>query len=223
MAAEATRGEKPEPKDRVLIGIAGGTGSGKTTVAKAIDRELPGNHIALISQDNYYLDQSHLPFEERVKINYDHPDAFDWPLLLEHLEALRAGRSIERPAYDFATHSRKPGTVPVRPARVIVLEGIMALVEPRVREIMDIKIFVDTDADVRFIRRLVRDTRERGRTLDQVVAQYCSIVRLMHMEFVEPSKRYADLIVPEGGFNRVAVDLIVTKVRSILSAPPTGI
>jgi len=218
MLEEGGADANPAHRDRVLIGIAGGTGSGKTTVAEAIDRELPGNHIALLSQDMYYLDQGRLPFEERVRINYDHPDAFDWPLLLSHLDALRSGNAIERPVYDFATHARRSDTVTVRPARVIVLEGIMALVDARVRALMDIKIFVDTDADVRFIRRLLRDTKERGRSLDQVVAQYCDVVRLMHMEFVEPSKRYADLIVPEGGFNRVAVDLIVTKVRAILNA-----
>ncbi len=212
-----TRDVEPNGRPRVLIGIAGGTGSGKTTVAEAIGDQLCGNHIALISQDNYYLDQGHLPFEERIRINYDHPDAFDWDLLLEHLRMLRQGRPIERPVYDFAAHSRKPETVVVRPSRVVVLEGIMALVDARVREIMDIKIFVDTDADVRFIRRLTRDLRERGRSLDSIVDQYQSIVRLMHMEFIEPSKRHADIIVPEGGFNRVAVDLIVTKIRSILN------
>lgn len=208
----------PYLRRRVLIGIAGGTGSGKTTVAESIGRQLANSDLAVISQDNYYLDQSHLCPADRARINYDHPDAFDWDLLLEHLEMLRRGESIQRPSYDFATHSRRGETMPIRPAKVIVLEGIMALADARVRALLDIKIFVDTDPDVRFIRRLQRDVKERGRTLDSVILQYLDVVRLMHMEFVEPSKRHADLIVPEGGFNRVAVDLIVTKIRAILDS-----
>jgi len=219
----AARSDGPEgaggsASRRVLMGIAGGTGSGKTTVAEAIIRQLSSEDVIIISQDNYYRDRAELPLEERAKINYDHPDAFDWPLLLDHLHALRDGHGAEGPLYDFATHTRRRETVFLRPAKVIFLEGIMTLVDPRVRSLLDIKIFVHTDSDVRFIRRLERDVRERGRTLDSVISQYLNIVRPMHRQFVEPSRHYADLIVPEGGFNRVAVDLIVTKVRAILAA-----
>jgi len=200
----------------MLMGIAGGTGSGKTTVAKMIRRQISEEEVVIISQDMYYLDHSDLPVEEREKINYDHPDAFDLPLLLEHLSELKAGKVVNRPSYCFTTHTRLKETVRIKPADVIILEGIMALVMPAVRDLLDIKIFVDTDPDVRFIRRLTRDIRDRGRTVPSVIDQYLNIVRLMHLEFVEPSKRYADVIVPEGGFNLVAVDLIVTKIRSIL-------
>ena len=154
--------------------------------------------------------------EEREKINYDHPDAFDHALLLRQLKDLREGRSIQRPIYCFTTHTRLGETVRIKPTHVVILEGIMALVDPEIRKLMDIKIFVDTDADVRFIRRLSRDIKDRGRSVQSVIDQYLRVVRLMHLEFVEPSKRYADIIVPEGGFNTVAVDLIVTKIRSIL-------
>lgn len=200
----------------MLIGIAGGTGSGKTTVAKAIRRELSEEEVIIISQDMYYLNNSHLPPEQREKINYDHPDAFDNQLLIQQLTDLKKGRQNERPVYCFTTHLRLTETVPIKPAHVIILEGIMVLVNPEIRELLDIKIFVDTDADVRFIRRLSRDIKERGRSVQSVIDQYLHVVRLMHMEFVEPSKRFADVIVPEGGFNKVAVDLIVTKIRSIL-------
>jgi len=197
------------------MGIAGGTGSGKTTVAKAVSRHLSEESVVIISQDMYYLDKSHLPMEEREKINYDHPDAFDTDLLTRQLASLRAGKSVERPIYCFATHTRLKETLLIKPARVIILEGIMVLANPEVRDLLDIKIFVDTDPDVRFIRRLSRDIKERGRSVQSVIDQYLKIVRLMHMEFVEPSKRFADIIVPEGGFNKVAIDLIVTKIRSI--------
>jgi uridine kinase len=200
----------------MLIGIAGGTGSGKTTVAKAIRRELSEEEVVIISQDMYYLNNSHLPPEEREKINYDHPDAFDNDLLIRHLNDLKEGKRIQRPVYCFTTHLRLEETVPIKPTHVIILEGIMVLVNPEIRDLLDIKIFVDTDPDVRFIRRLSRDIKERGRSVQSVIDQYLRIVRLMHMEFVEPSKRFADVIVPEGGFNKVAVDLIVTKIRSIL-------
>jgi uridine kinase len=200
----------------MLIGIAGGTGSGKTTVAKAIRRELSEEEVVMISQDMYYLNNSHLPPEQREKINYDHPDAFDNELLIQQLTDLKEGCQVQRPVYCFTTHLRLAETVPIKPAHVIILEGIMVLVNPDIRDLLDIKIFVDTDADVRFIRRLSRDIKERGRSVQSVIDQYLRIVRLMHMEFVEPSKRFADVIVPEGGFNKVAVDLIVTKIRSIL-------
>ena len=199
------------------MGIGGGTGSGKTTVAKAIRNELSDKDVVILSQDMYYLDHSHIPMEEREKINYDHPDAFDNALLIRHLKNLREGNEIHRPIYSFTTHTRLKETVLVKPARVIILEGILVLANPDVRDLLDVKIFVDTDADVRFIRRLTRDMKERGRSVQSVIDQYLHVVRLMHMEFVEPSKRFADIIVPEGGFNRVAVDFIVTKIRSILN------
>ncbi len=200
-----------------LIGIGGGTGSGKTTVAKEIRRDLSEEEVVIISQDMYYLDNSHLPLKEREKINYDHPDAFDNSLLIRHLSDLKEGRSIQRPIYCFTTHTRLAETLLIKPCHVVILEGIMALVDPNVRNLLDIKIFVDTDPDVRFIRRLTRDIKERGRSVQSVIDQYLRIVRLMHLEFIEPSKRYADIIVPEGGFNKVAIDLFVNNIRSILN------
>lgn len=200
----------------MIIGIAGGTGSGKTTVGNAIIDQLNQKEVVIISQDCYYLDRSDLPPAEREKINYDHPDAFDNRLLISHLKQLMAGKPVERPVYSYVTHSRLKETVPIQPVRVVILEGIMVLVDPNVRELMDIKLYVDTDADVRFIRRLTRDIEERGRSVNSVIQQYVNVVRLMHMEFVEPSKRYANIIVPEGGYNEVAVDIIVTKIKSIL-------
>ncbi len=202
---------------RLIIGIAGGTGSGKTTVANAIVQELNEKDAVIIGQDCYYLDRSDLPPEEREKINYDHPDAFDNELLIKHIKALREGKRIERPIYDYKTHTRSKETVTIHPAKIIIIEGIMVLVNPQLRELMDIKIFVDTDPDVRFIRRLTRDINERGRSIESVIKQYLDVVRLMHLEFVEPSKRYADIIVPEGGFNRVAVDIITAKIKSVIN------
>jgi len=201
---------------RMIIGIAGGTGSGKTTVGNAIIDQLNQKEVVIISQDCYYLDRSDLPPDEREKINYDHPDAFDNRLLISHLKQLMAGKPVERPVYSYVTHSRLKETVPIQPVRVVILEGIMVLVDPNLRELMDIKLYVDTDADVRFIRRLTRDIEERGRSVNSVIQQYVNVVRLMHMEFVEPSKRSANIIVPEGGYNEVAVDIIVTKIKSIL-------
>jgi len=200
----------------VLIGLTGGTGSGKTTVAKTIIEELGHDNIVLIQQDSYYKDQSHLSFEERIKTNYDHPFAFDTELLIEHLEELMAGKSIEKPVYDFSIHTRKEETVTINPCDVIVLEGILVLENEQLRDMLDIKIYVDTDNDVRFIRRLLRDTKERGRTMDSVVNQYLNVVRPMHQQFIEPTKKYADIIIPEGGYNKVAIDILVTKVKSIL-------
>jgi uridine kinase len=200
---------------RMLMGIAGGPGSGKTLVAKSIGEEL-GGQIVVLGLDSYYLDRAELPFEERAKINYDHPDAFDYPLLLDHLNCLMNGRAIEMPIYNYAMHTRAHETLPVEPAPIIILEGILVLAIPALREVMNVRVFVDTDADVRFIRRLSRDVKERGRSLQSVVDQYLDVVRLMHLEFVEPSKRYADIIVPEGGYNRVAIDFIVTKLRTLL-------
>ena len=203
--------------ESIIIGIGGGTGSGKTTVAKEVRKHFPEESVVIIHHDSYYLDRSELPPERRELINYDHPDSFDNELLIRHLNDLRAGRSIEKPIYDFETHTRRAETIKVRPARIILLEGILVLAEDELRELMDIKLYVDTDADERFIRRLRRDIVDRGRTVDQVIEQYLKTVRPMHLQFVETSKRYADVIIPEGGQNLVAVDLIVTKVRDYLT------
>jgi uridine kinase len=200
---------------RMVMGIAGGTGSGKTLVARSIGEALH-QKIVVIGQDSYYLDRGDLPFEERVKINFDHPDAFDHALLCDHLRALMDGGAVEMPVYNYAEHKRSSETIHIDPAPVIVVEGILVLAIPALRDLMNVKVFVDTDADVRFIRRLSRDIRERGRTPEAVIEQYLNVVRLMHLEFVEPSKRYADIIVPEGGYNRVAIDFIVTKLRTLL-------
>ena len=201
----------------VVIGVAGGTGSGKTTVARRILRSFPDQHILMIEQDSYYKDQSHLPFEQRVKTNYDHPFAFDNDLFIEHLNDLLAYQPIRKPLYDFTVHNRKKETMHIKPKEVIIVEGILVLEDKRLRDLMDIKIFVDTDADERFIRRMVRDIRERGRTMESVIDQYLTVVRPMHLQFIEPTKRYADIIIPEGGKNKVAVDLLVTKVKTILN------
>lgn len=200
----------------ILIGITGGTGSGKSTVAQEIFSSLPEKNIGIIEQDSYYKDQSHLTFEERIKTNYDHPFAFDNDLLIDHLQSLMRGETIEKPIYDFESHNRKKETVTLYPKDIIVLEGILILDDERIRNLLDIKIFVDTDADVRIVRRITRDINERGRTLDSVIEQYLYTVRPAHMQFIEPSKRYADLIIPEGGYNKVAIDLMVTKVQSII-------
>jgi uridine kinase len=202
--------------DPIIMGIGGGTGSGKTTVAKEVRRHFPEESVVVIHHDSYYKDRSHLSPAERERINYDHPDSFDNDLMIEHLRDLKAGRAIEKPTYDYETHTRKRETIPVRPANIILIEGILVLADEWLRDLMDIKIYVDTDADERFIRRLKRDIVERGRRVDQVIEQYLKTVRPMHLQFVEPSKRYADVIIPEGGMNLVAVDLIVTKVRDIL-------
>ena len=203
-------------KKPLVVGIAGGTGSGKSTVARAILESIPERNVAIIEQDCYYKDQSHLPSAERVNVNYDHPLAFDTGLLIEHVEKLISGQAIEKPQYDFTVHNRKKQSLRVEPRDIILLEGILILDSPKLRELMDIKIFVDTDADVRIIRRIVRDMRDRGRSLESVISQYINIVKPAHNEFCEPTKRYADLIIPEGGYNKVAVDIMVTKVKSII-------
>jgi uridine kinase len=200
----------------VLIGIAGGTGSGKSTVAQEIYNALSSENIGIIAQDSYYKDQTELSIEERCKTNYDHPDAFDTPLLIEHLKSLLEWKPIEKPVYDFSIHNRKKETIRVEPRHIIILEGILILSEPQIRDLLDIKIFVDTDADVRIVRRLQRDIEERGRTIDSVINQYLNIVRPMHLQFVEPTKRYADIIIPEGGYNKVAIDIMSTKVKQIV-------
>lgn len=208
--------ESAESKRPIIIGVAGGTGSGKTTIVRAMLQGLDPDNVLLIQHDAYYRDRSHLPSEERAKINYDHPDALETSLLIQHLKQLLAGEPADIPIYDFVTHTRKPEYQRVKPCKVIVVEGILILADPSLRELFDIKVFVDTDPDIRFIRRLERDIAERGRTRESVVAQYLQTVRPMHLEFVEPSKRYADVIVPEGGHNIVAVDMIITKVRSVV-------
>lgn len=199
----------------IIIGIAGGTGSGKSTLAENIEKEFKHN-ITMISHDYYYKSNSELPLEERKKLNYDHPDAFETDLLIEHLSKLKNGESIERPSYSFVNHLREKETYKVVPKKVIIVEGILLFENKTLRDMMDIKIFVDADADIRFIRRLLRDVKERGRTLDSVVEQYCTTVKPMHEQFVEPSKKYADIIVPEGGYNQVALNMIVEKIRSII-------
>ena len=199
----------------IIIGIAGGTGSGKSTLADNIRKEF-ANNITMLSHDYYYKSNSHLSFDERKKLNYDHPDAFDTDLLIEHLNKLKKGEVIYRPNYSFVTHLREEQTVEVVPKKVILLDGILIFENKELRDMMDIKIFVDTDADIRFIRRLVRDVSDRGRTLESVIEQYTTTVKPMHEQFVEPSKKYADIIVPEGGYNHVALNMIIEKIRSII-------
>ena len=199
--------------DVITIGIAGGTGSGKTTITKRIMQEFGGD-VCVVYHDNYYKRHDDLTYEERTKLNYDHPNAFDTPLLIEHLEALRAGRAVECPIYDYTVHNRSENTVTIRPAKVIVVEGILIFAEPELCRRMDVKIFVDTDADVRILRRIVRDTRDRGRDLESIVTQYLTTVKPMHEMFVEPSKRNADIIIPEGGHNQVAVDFVMERIRA---------
>jgi len=200
----------------VVIGIAGGSGSGKTSVTNSIYEVFKENSVVVIEQDYYYKDQSDLAFEERLKTNYDHPLAFDTDLLIEHINALLERKPIQKPVYNYALHTRSEETVLIEPKDVIILEGILVLEDIRLRELMDIKLFVDTDADLRIIRRLLRDINERGRTIDSVIDQYLKVVRPMHNQFIEPTKRYADVIIPEGGQNEVAIDLMVTKIKTIL-------
>lgn len=195
----------------LVIGIAGGTGSGKSTVARNLANGLPVGSVVILDHDSYYCHYPTMPVEERRLFNYDHPDALDNALLIEHLDRLRAGQSVEVPSYDFVTHLRGPETRHVEPAPVVIVEGILAFVDEALRERMDIKIFVDTDADIRMFRRVRRDMESRGRTFPQVREQYFKTVRPMHMQFVEPSKRWADLIIPEGGNNHVALDMIIAR------------
>jgi uridine kinase len=201
----------------MLIGIAGGTGSGKTSVARKLVAGLPEGAAETIEHDAYYRDRRDIPFEERTKLNYDHPDALDNDLLLEHLSALREGRPAEVPIYDYKTHLRRTETRHVEPTPVIVVEGILVFVDERVRSLLDMKIFVDTDADIRIMRRVRRDIEDRGRDFASIRKQYYSTVRPMHQQFVEPSKQWADLIIPEGGENRVALDTVVGKLLYVLS------
>ncbi len=202
----------------LIIGVAGGTGSGKTTVANAIVERVGRERIAWVQHDAYYRDQSRKPPEERARVNFDHPDSLETELLIAQLKDLRRGQAVQVPVYDFATHTRTRETHRVEPRPVILVEGILIFTDPALRELFDVKIFVDTDADLRLIRRLQRDMAERGRTFESVITQYCETVRPMHLEFVEPSKRYADVILPEGGFNTVALDMIVSRVKALLGA-----
>ena len=210
--ADAAAGSRP-----IILGVAGGSGSGKTTVVKEMIRGLGRGQVTVLHHDSYYRDAGHMLLEERARINYDHPDSLETPLLVAHLNLLLSGQSVEVPVYDFAQHSRRPETETALPRKVVILDGLLVLWARELRELMAIKVFVDTDADIRFIRRLNRDMAERGRSAESVGEQYMATVGPMHLEFVEPSKRYADLIVPEGGFNRVAVDMLLTKVKSILN------
>lgn len=200
----------------LVIGIAGGTGSGKTTVAQTIVERVGGEHIASLAHDSYYKDLTELPVAQRAEVNFDHPNSLDTDLMIEQLTQLKSGRAIEVPVYDFKTHSRTDHTIHLEPRPIILVEGILIFAEAGLRNLFDIKIFVDTDADIRFIRRLERDIAERGRSSASVIHQYMTTVRPMHLEFVEPSKRYADIIIPEGGLNTVAMDMIVARIKSLL-------
>ena len=201
------------PATPFVIGVAGGSGSGKTTVTRRVIETVGTGGVAVLNQDNYYRDQSDIPFESRLHTNYDHPAAFDWALLREQLDALLAGVPIEMPEYDFTQHTRAAHTTRVLPGRVVVLEGFFALYDEELRSRMGLKVFVDADADVRFIRRLLRDTQERGRTPESVIEQYLGFVRPMHLSFVEPTKRYADVIIPHGGMNEPALDMLAARIR----------
>jgi uridine kinase len=203
-----------------IIGVAGGTCSGKTTVAERLAEQINGSSVAgslaLVKLDAYYWARDHQPFEERVKVNYDHPDAFDWPLLTEHVQRLCAGDAVPVPIYDYAQHTRSGEVLMVGPARLIVVEGILVLYEPALRDLFDLKVCVATDGDLRFIRRLERDVAERGRTPDSIIAQYLATVRPSHQQFIEPSKRHADVIIPHGGMNDPAVDVLLARVRELI-------
>ena len=206
----------------LIIGIAGGSGSGKSTVATNVADLLTTSSVAFLDMDAYYKNFQALTLEERKRLNWDHPDAFDWPLLIAQLQRLAAGESVEKPVYDFVNHTRSDRTVVVPPAHVVVVDGILLFGDARVRELCDVKVFVDADADIRLIRRIRRDTAKRGRGLDEVLDQYLTTVQPMHLQFVEPTKRYADVIVPRGGHNAVAIEMIVAKIqRRLETRPPT--
>ena len=203
--------------ETMIIGIAGGTGSGKTTLTLRL-KERFGEDVSILYHDNYYKRHDGMSYEERCKLNYDHPDAFDTGLMIRDLQALRRGESVQCPVYDYTIHNRSDKTVEVRPTKVIIIEGILIFENPQLRDLMDIKIFVDTDADVRILRRILRDVKERGRSLDSVVDQYLTTVKPMHEQFVEPSKRCSDIIVLEGGHNVVALDMIIQRIRSFVES-----
>ena len=200
-------------QDIMVIGIAGGTGSGKTTITRRLIQAF-GEEVSVVHHDNYYKAHHDMPYEERTKLNYDHPNAFDTDLMLEHIRQLKQGKSILCPVYDYSIHDRSDKTVVVKSAKVVIVEGILIYASKELRELMDIKLFVDTDADVRILRRIKRDVRDRGRSLESVIDQYLTTVKPMHEQFVEPSKRYADLIIPEGGHNKVAMRMVVARVQS---------
>lgn len=201
----------------VTIAVAGGSGSGKTTVSQALLEQVGSHHIAYLPHDAYYKDLRHLPEVQRREVNFDHPNSLDTPLLIRHIQALHNWQPVEIPIYDFTHHARTDQTQHVEPHPIVLVEGILIFAEPALRELFDVKIFVDTDADIRFIRRLQRDIAERGRTAESVIEQYLRTVRPMHLEFVEPSKRYADVIIPEGGYNMVAVEMVADRIRSMLA------
>ncbi|HFQ95180.1 MAG TPA: uridine kinase [Anaerolineae bacterium] len=206
----------------IVVGVAGGSGSGKTTVVHRILDRVGWDRIAYLPHDAYYKDASHLPWNQRIHLNYDHPNSLDNDLLIAHLKMLLRGEPVDAPIYDFSTHTRSPETRRVLPSPVILVEGILVFVDPRLRDLMDIKIYVDTPADERFIRRLLRDIRERGRTVESVVEQYQTTVRPMHMKFVEPSKQYAVIIIPEGGHNDVAMEMVIGRIEALLAAHEAG-
>jgi len=206
----------------LIIGIAGGSGSGKSTVAENVAELLTTSSVAFIDMDAYYKNFSSLSLDERRTLNWDHPDAFDFDLLCSHLESLSRGKTIDKPEYDFVTHLRRAEPTRVEPADVIVIDGILLFVDDRVRELCDVKVFVDADADIRLIRRIERDTNVRGRPLDEIIEQYLSTVQPMHLQFVEPSKRYADVIVPRGGHNAIAIEMIVAKIQRRLQRGTAG-
>jgi uridine kinase len=207
----------PQQPTPIVIGIAGGSGSGKTTVANVILEKVGAQKIAYLPHDAYYKDLSQLSEAQRVNINFDHPDSLESELLAQHVQTLKDWQAIKLPIYDFKTHSRTDQTISIEPQAVIIVEGILIFAEPELREVFDVKIFVDTDPDIRFIRRLNRDITERGRTTESVVKQYLDTVRPMHLKFVEPSKRYADVIIPEGGYNTVAMEMVIARIESLLS------
>ena len=202
----------------IVIGIAGGTGSGKTTVVKRIVESFPKNEVVLLPQDSYYKDSSNVPMELRKRINFDHPDAFDWDLLSEQLSMLRDGKAIEQPVYSYLTCTRQPETIHLEPRNVVIIEGILALSDPKLRELMDLKIFVDADPDERLIRVIQRDVIERGRTAEEVMDRYVKVLKPMHLEFIEPAKRYADLIVPQGGHNEKAIEILKMYIAKIVQS-----
>lgn len=204
-------------QNQMVIGVAGGSGSGKTTVVRRIVDSLGDAQVTVLEHDRYYRDRNDLRFEERAALNYDHPDSLETDLMVRHIAALRDGRGIEAPVYDFARYARQPASDPLPPRRAIIVEGILIFADAELRRLMDIKVFVDTDDDTRFIRRLQRDISERGRTVQGVIDQYLSTVKPMHLEFVEPSKRYADIIIPQGGHNAVAIEMLLTLIRSLAS------
>jgi uridine kinase len=210
--------DAPATRRTLTIGIAGGSGSGKSTVARNVAGALGTTSVAFIDMDAYYHNYAHLPAEERRRMNWDHPDAFDWELLVSQLARLAAGEPIDKPVYDFVTHTRRVETTTVQPADVIVIDGILLFADERVRELCDIKVFVDADPDIRLIRRIRRDMTKRGRPLDEILDQYVTTVQPMHLQFVEPSKRYADVIVPRGGHNQIAIEMIVAKIQRRVTA-----